>query len=99
MRAMLDVFRRPEAFGCRVVAFVEESVEGFENDRLVLFRCCLCHVRLLGFLTLVGRLGNRNTRATLSHTRFPNQPRPEGRSRPTSGPGRGLRCKDGRMPP
>src|SRR5579863_3696566 len=46
VRAVLDVVRRPEAFCCRVVAFVEESVEGFENDRLVLFRCCLWHIQL-----------------------------------------------------
>jgi hypothetical protein len=39
--AVLDVLRRPKAFCCSVVAFVEESVEGFENDRLVLFGCCL----------------------------------------------------------
>ena len=41
MRAVLDVLRRPEAFSRRVVAFVEERVEGFENDRFVLFRRCL----------------------------------------------------------
>src|ERR1700688_731378 len=46
MRAMLDVLRRPELFCCRVVTFVEESIEGFENDRLVLFGCCLWHVQL-----------------------------------------------------
>jgi hypothetical protein len=48
VRAVLDVLRRPEAFCRRVVALVEESVEGFENDRLVLFGCCLWHVQLLG---------------------------------------------------
>ena len=46
--AVLDVLRRLEAFCCHVIAFVEESVEGFENDRLILFRCCLWHVQLLG---------------------------------------------------
>ena len=48
VRAVLDVLRRPEALRSRVVAFVEESIEGLENDRLVLFWCCLCHVQLLG---------------------------------------------------
>src|SRR5580692_10218648 len=46
VRAVLDVLRRPEAFCRRVVTFVEESVEGFENDRLVLFGCCLWHGQL-----------------------------------------------------
>ena len=41
--AVLNVFRRPEALCCRVVAFVEESVEGFEDDRFVLFGCCSWH--------------------------------------------------------
>jgi uncharacterized oxidoreductase len=54
--AVLNVLRRPEAFCCRVVAFVEESVKGFENDRLVLLRCCLWHVRLLGCFAVIGRL-------------------------------------------
>src|SRR6201998_349513 len=31
MRAVLDVLRRPESFCQRVVTFVEESVESFEN--------------------------------------------------------------------
>ena len=44
--AVLNVLRRPEAFCCCVVAFVEESVEGFEGDRLVLFGCCLWLVQL-----------------------------------------------------
>src|SRR5271156_1144499 len=44
VRAVLDVLRRPEAFCCCVVAFVEERIEGFENDRLVLFGYCLWHV-------------------------------------------------------
>ena len=48
VRAMLDVLWRPETFCCRVVAFVEESIEGFEYDRLVLFGGCLWHVQLLG---------------------------------------------------
>src|ERR1700728_416788 len=48
LRAVLNVFRRPEAFCCRVVAFVEERIESFENGRLVLFGCCLWHVQLLG---------------------------------------------------
>src|ERR1700730_13802154 len=46
MRAVLDVLRRPESFCRRVVTFVEESVEGFENDRLILFGCCLWHGQL-----------------------------------------------------
>src|SRR5580698_14062 len=46
MRAVLDVLRRPELFCRRVVTFVEESVESLENDRLVLFGCCLWHVQL-----------------------------------------------------
>src|SRR5258708_7118407 len=46
VRAMLDVLWRPESFCCRVVAFVEESVEGFENDRLVLVGGCLWHRQL-----------------------------------------------------
>jgi hypothetical protein len=46
VRAVLNVLRRSEAFCCRVIAFVEESVEGFENDRPVLFGCCLWHVQL-----------------------------------------------------
>jgi hypothetical protein len=48
VRAMLDVRRRPETFCGRIVALVEQSIEGFENDRLVLFGCCLRHVQLLG---------------------------------------------------
>ena len=48
MRAVLNVLRRPEALCCGVVAFIEESIEGFENNRLVLFWCCLWHVQLLG---------------------------------------------------
>ena len=47
VRAMLDVHRRPGAFCCCVVAFVEKRIEGFENDRLVLFGCCLGHIQLL----------------------------------------------------
>jgi len=47
VRAMLDVLRRPEALCCCVVAFVEERIEGFENNRLVLFGCCLGHIQLL----------------------------------------------------
>ena len=46
MRAVLDVLRRPELFCRSVVTFVEESLEGFENDRLVLFGCCLWHIQL-----------------------------------------------------
>jgi hypothetical protein len=45
---------------------------------------------------MVGRLGNRNSRAALRRTRFPNQPQQEGHFRQTSGPGRDLRCRDGR---
>ena len=52
VRAVLDVFRRPEAFCCCVVAFVEERIEGFKNDSLVLFRCCLWHVQLLGLCSI-----------------------------------------------
>jgi len=47
VRDVLDVLRRPEAFCCHVVALVKESIEGFENDRLVLFGCCLWHIQLL----------------------------------------------------
>jgi len=47
VRAVLNVLWRPEALCYGVVAFVEESIEGFENDRLVLLRCCLWHVKLL----------------------------------------------------
>src|ERR1700757_462790 len=47
VRAVLDVLRRPEAFCCCVVAFVEERIEGLENDCLVLFGCCLGHIQLL----------------------------------------------------
>src|SRR6202035_576190 len=46
MRAVLDVLRRPESFCRLVVTFVEESVEGLENVRLVLFGCCFWHVQL-----------------------------------------------------
>src|SRR6202045_750223 len=46
MRAALDVLRRPESFCRRVVTFVEERIEGFENDRLILFGCCLWHGQL-----------------------------------------------------
>ena len=35
--AMLDLAVRPEALGGSVVALVEQSVEGFEHKRLVLF--------------------------------------------------------------
>jgi hypothetical protein len=48
VRAVLNVFRRPEAFRGRIIAFVEERVKRFENDRLILFGCCLWHVQLLG---------------------------------------------------
>jgi hypothetical protein len=41
MRAVLDVVRGPEALRSGIVAFVEERVEGFENERLVLLRGCL----------------------------------------------------------
>jgi len=48
VRAVLDILRRPEALRRRLVAFVEESLKGFENDGLVLFGCCVWHVHLLG---------------------------------------------------
>jgi hypothetical protein len=35
---------------------------------------------------MVGRLGNRNSRAALRRTRFPNQPQQVGHFRQTSGP-------------
>ena len=33
---MLDVVGRPEAFGGRVVVLIEQCIEGFEEERLVL---------------------------------------------------------------
>jgi hypothetical protein len=38
MGAVLDVTFRPEALRGSVVAFVEQRVEGFEHERLVLLR-------------------------------------------------------------
>jgi hypothetical protein len=43
--AVLDVAIRPVAFGGRVVSLVELRVEGFENERLVLFGVGLGHGR------------------------------------------------------
>ena len=47
VRAVLDVLRRPEALRGRVVAFVEERIEGFENDCLVLLGRRLGPIQLL----------------------------------------------------
>ena len=38
MSAMLDVGVRPEAAGRIVVALVEQGIEGFEDESLILFR-------------------------------------------------------------
>ena len=43
MGAVLDVAVRPVAFGGSVVPLVEQRVEGFENEGLVLLRCGLGH--------------------------------------------------------
>jgi hypothetical protein len=39
--AVLDVGVRPEAAGRIVVALVEQGIEGFEDESLILFRCGL----------------------------------------------------------
>src|ERR1700678_3651963 len=57
VRAVLNVLRRPEALCCRVVAFVEESIEGFENDRLGLCGCCCWHPTRLGVWRCSPRTG------------------------------------------
>src|SRR5262249_8899698 len=44
MGAVLDVPLRPEALRGSVVAFVEQRVEGFEHECLVLFGRCGGHV-------------------------------------------------------
>src|SRR5580692_2093002 len=41
MGAVLDVFRRPESFRGCIGALVEECVERFQDEGLVLFRCSL----------------------------------------------------------
>src|SRR5580704_16794619 len=43
MGAVLDVEIRPEPFGGRVVALVEQRVEGFENEHLILFGSSFGH--------------------------------------------------------
>ena len=43
MGAVLDVARRPEPRRRRVVAPVEQGVEGFEHERLVGLRCDADH--------------------------------------------------------
>src|SRR5580704_18583625 len=44
MGAVLDVFRRPESFRGCIGALVEEGVERFQDEGLVLFGCSLRHV-------------------------------------------------------
>src|ERR1700722_681462 len=44
MSAVLNVVRRPESFCGRIVTPVEERVERFQDEGLVLFRCSLRHV-------------------------------------------------------
>src|SRR5437899_1640039 len=48
--AVLDVVRRPESFCGRIIALVEECVERFHDEGLVLFGCSLWH--LDSFLSL-----------------------------------------------
>src|SRR5580692_6179239 len=99
VRAVLDVRRRPEGFCCRVVAFVEERIEGFENNRLVLFGCCLGHITSWSSVRVIDKLGNRNSRVAPRRRRFPSPLQQEGYCRQTSGPGRDLRYRDDRKPP
>jgi hypothetical protein len=44
--AVLNLAIGPEPFGGGVVALVEQRVEGFEDERLILFGCGLSHVGL-----------------------------------------------------
>src|SRR5271154_5619936 len=44
--AMLDIAVRPEALSGGIDALVEQRIEGFENQRLVLFGRCGSHVVL-----------------------------------------------------
>src|SRR6266403_3825796 len=44
MSAVLNVACRPESFCGRIVALVEERVERFQDEGLVLFGCSLRHV-------------------------------------------------------
>src|SRR5712692_6935357 len=50
MSAMLNVVWRPESFCGRIIALVEECVERFQDEGLVLFGCSLRH--LDSFLSL-----------------------------------------------
>jgi hypothetical protein len=45
--AVLDVFVGPEAGCCLVITFVEQRVEGFEYERLVLFWGVVLDMRLV----------------------------------------------------
>jgi hypothetical protein len=47
MGTVLDVEVGPEPLGPRIVALVEQGLEGFEHEGFVLFGCCLGHVGLL----------------------------------------------------
>src|SRR5260370_28428797 len=44
MSAVLNVVRRPESFCGRIIALVEECVERFHDDGLVLVGCSLRHL-------------------------------------------------------
>ena len=59
MGAVLGVAVRPEALRGLVIAPVEERVEGFENERLVLPRGCLGHERSPVFLGVCGKISVR----------------------------------------
>jgi hypothetical protein len=59
VRAVLDIAVRPIAFRGGIVALVEERVEGFENERLVLPRGCLGHERSPVFLGVCGKISER----------------------------------------
>ena len=45
MRAVLDVGLRPEPLDRGIVAFIEQGIEGFQHECLVMFGGCLEHER------------------------------------------------------
>src|ERR1700722_5151044 len=43
VRTMLNVVGRPEALRCAIISLVEESVEGFQDNCLIVFCFCIVH--------------------------------------------------------
>src|ERR1700760_301103 len=52
---VLNVAGRPESFRCRVIALVEECVERFQDESLVLFWCSFWHPDFLPPFELLRR--------------------------------------------